>query len=176
VVESAERGCDDETMIRHFANLLLWILPPSRLFWLRRWLLRLSGIVLAPDACICGRGWIYGRGRLQIGAGTWFSPGVVVYTHLDVAVEIGDRCDVGPGVEFVTGSHLIGSAERRAGAGMARAIKVGSGCWIGAHAVILGGVTLGDGVVVAAGAVVTRSVPANVLCAGVPAIEKRTLP
>lgn len=162
-------------MFRHLVNILLWLLPPSRLFGLRRWLLKFAGVELAPDACVCGRGWIYGRGRLRIGAGTWLSPGVIVYTHAEVAVEVGARCDIGPGVEFIPGGHEIGGSERRAGAGTAKAIRIGDGCWLGAGTRVLGGVTLGPGVVVAAGSVVTQDMPGNTLVAGVPGRIKRTL-
>ena len=48
-------------------------------------------------------------------------------------------------------------------------VKIGNKVWIGAHATILPGVTIGDGAVVAAGAVVTKDVPSNVVVAGVPA-------
>ncbi len=48
-------------------------------------------------------------------------------------------------------------------------IRIGRNCWIGAKVTILDGVTLGDGCVVAAGAVVTRSFPENVILGGVPA-------
>ena len=48
-------------------------------------------------------------------------------------------------------------------------ITVGKNVWIGSHSYILAGVTVGDNSVVAAGAVVTRSLPANVVAAGVPA-------
>lgn len=53
--------------------------------------------------------------------------------------------------------------------------KIGSDVWIGANAVILGGVTIGDGAVVAAGAVVTKDVQAGAIVAGVPArlVRKR---
>ncbi|MBJ7326566.1 MAG: hypothetical protein JHC52_04385 [Chthoniobacterales bacterium] len=47
--------------------------------------------------------------------------------------------------------------------------KIGRDVWIGANAVILGGVTIGDGAVVAAGAVVTKDVEAGAVVAGVPA-------
>jgi maltose O-acetyltransferase len=50
-----------------------------------------------------------------------------------------------------------------------RPIAIGSNVWIGARATVLAGVTIGDGVVVAAGSVVTKDVPAGVLVAGVPA-------
>ena len=163
-------------MIRHFVNLLLWLLPPSRLFGFRRACLSGAGVEIGADVAICGRGWIYGRGRLRIGNLSWLSPGVIIYTHLDAEIVIGDRCDIGPGVEFITGSHAIGSTSRRAGEGTALPILVGHGCWIGAGSRILGGVTIGDGVIVAAGAVVTDDVQSDVLVAGVPAVLKRALP
>lgn len=48
-------------------------------------------------------------------------------------------------------------------------VKIGNRVWVGAHATILAGVTVGDNSVIAAGAVVTKDVPANVVVAGVPA-------
>lgn len=161
--------------MRHLLNFILWALPPSRMFAFRRFLLGLAGVVVSKDACFCGRGWIFGRGRLEIGSGTWLSPGVIIHTHRDAFVHIKDRCDIGPGVEFVTGGHELGTAQRRAGKGKAEAIVVEEGCWIGAKALILGGVTIGAGSIVAAGAVVTGDVAPNILVAGVPAREKREL-
>lgn len=163
-------------MIRHFVNVLLAIFPPSRLFALRRWCLRVASVRVADDVCFCGRGWIYGRGELSIGGGTWLSPACVFYTHLGAPIKIGRRCDIGPGVEFVTGGHDIGPGSRRAGAGGAQSIEVGDGCWIGARTIVLGGVRIGDGCVVAAGSVVTVDVPENSFVAGVPAKVKRALP
>ena len=162
-------------MIRHILNFILWALPPTRLFALRRVLLGLAGVAVSKDTCFCGRGWIFGRGRLEIGSGTWLSPGVIIHTHRDAPVHIKDRCDIGPGVEFVTGGHEIGTAQRRAGKGTAEAIVVEAGCWVGAKALILGGVTISAGSIVAAGAVVTRDVPPNTLVAGVSARNKREL-
>lgn len=163
-------------MIRHLVNMLLALLPPSRLFAVRRALLRLAAVEVEDGVSFCGGGWIYGRGRLQVGADTWLSPGAVVYTHVEAPIRIGSRCDVGPEVSFVTGSHELGSPARRAGPGLAQPITIGDGCWIGARSLILGGVTIGPGCVVAAGAVVTKSWPANTLLAGVPAAPKRQLP
>lgn len=163
-------------MLRHLINFLLYVLPPSRMFALRRALLRLAGIDIGIDACVCGGGWIYGRGQLSIGQGTWLSPGTVFHTHADVVILIGDRCDIGPGVHFIPGGHLIGTARRRAGPGTAKPIRVGNGTWIGAGTQILGGAEIGEGSVIAAGAVVTRDIPANTLAAGVPAKVKRELP
>ena len=75
----------------------------------------------------------------------------------------------------MTGSHQTGPSERRAGAGTAKEIVVESGCWIGARVLVLGGVTIGAGSIVAAGAVVTRDVAPNTLVAGVPAVKKKDL-
>lgn len=162
-------------MIRHLLNFILWALPPTRLFGVRRFLLGLSGVVVADDTCFCGRGWIFGRGRLEIGSGTWLSPGVIIHSHRDAPIHIRERCDIGPGVEIVTGGHEVGPSERRAGQGTAEAIVIEAGCWIGARALILGGVTVGAGSIVAAGAVVTDDVAPNTLVAGVPARKKRDL-
>lgn len=162
-------------MLRHLVNFLLAWLPPSRCFALRSQLLRLAAVDLGRHVQFCGRGWIYGRGTLQIGDDTWLSPGMIVYTHVEAAVVIGARCDIGPDVSFITGSHLLGPASRRAGPGTALPIRIGNGCWIGASSRILGGVTIGDGAVVAAGSVVIRDVSANTLVAGVPAVIKREL-
>jgi maltose O-acetyltransferase len=165
-----------DNLIRHFINIVLWFLPPSRLFALRRFCLRLGGVHLANSVSFCGRGWIYGRGVVAIGADTWLSPGVVIHSHVEAPIVIGERCDIGPGVEFIPGGHLIGPPQRRAGPGTALGIKVGAGSWIGAGSRILGGVSIGEGAVVAAGAVVISDVPANTLVAGVPARVKRQLP
>jgi maltose O-acetyltransferase len=162
-------------MLRHIMNCILSGLPPSRLFGLRRLLLRIARVEVGHAASVCGGGWIYGRGVLRVGAESWLSPGVVFHTHLAAPIEVGARCDIGPSVEFVTGGHAIGSPSRRAGPGTAKPIVVSDGCWIGARCLILGGVTVGRGAVVAAGSVVTRDIPEGVLAAGVPAMVKKSL-
>lgn len=162
-------------MFRHLINIFLWFLPPTRMFAFRRLCLRAAGLDLGAQVCFCGRGWVYGRGKVHIGHETWLSPGVTIHSHQEAQIVIGDRCDIGPGVEFIPGSHQFGPSSRRAGLGTARPIRVGSGCWIGAGSIILGGVVIGDGAVIAAGAVVTRSVSADSLVAGVPATPKREL-
>ena len=162
-------------MIRHIINILLWFLPPTRLFALRNFLLRIAGIKLGRNICFCGRSWIYGRGDLLINNDTWISPGAIIFTNESASIKIGARCDIGPGVEFITGSHDIGTSLRRAGNGFAKAIIVEDGVWIGAKSIILGGVTIGSGSIIAAGSLVRFDVPPNTLVAGVPAVVKRSL-
>lgn len=82
---------------------------------------------------------------------------------------IGENVAVGPFTRFVTDTHDLGPPSRRAGASRFDEIVVEDGVWIGAGVTILGGVRFGHGSIVAAGAVVTRDVPANVLVGGVPA-------
>lgn len=162
-------------MLRHIINFILYLLPPSRLFVFRYYLLRIARVQLKENISVCGHGWIFGRGEIIIGANTWISPKVLFYTHINNVIQIGSNCDIGPGVKFVIGSHIIGDKNRRAGIGVSNSISVGNGCWIGANVTILDGVSIGNGCVIAAGSVVTRNVPDNVLFAGVPAVFKKEL-
>ena len=162
-------------MIRHLVNIILYFLPPTRLFLIRRVLLRCAGLNLANSVSFCGRAWIFGRGSLEIACGTWISPGAILYTHNDAKIVIGSKCDIGPDVVFVVGSHLIGDSGRRAGKGTAKSIIVGDGTWIGARVTVLEGVTIGNGCVIAAGSVVHQNIDDNCLAAEVPAKVKRKL-
>jgi maltose O-acetyltransferase len=162
-------------MLRHLVNIILYYLPPTRLFSLRRLFLKLSGTFINKNAKFSGRSWIYGRGKLTIEKNTWLSPGVVFYTHIDSEIFIGKNCDIGPDVKFIIGSHEIGPSKRRAGKGTSNPIIIHEGCWIGANAIILEGVTVGKGSIIAAGAVVNKDIKENILVAGVPSIFKKNL-
>lgn len=80
---------------------------------------------------------------------------------------IGDNTIFAPGVKIISANHdkLDYSKHDK----KINPIKIGCQCWIGTNAVILPGVTLGDNVIVGAGAVVTKSFPSNVIIGGVPA-------
>lgn len=82
-------------------------------------------------------------------------------------IELGDDCMIGHQVVIATLNHDL-MPERRASMIPAK-VTLGRNVWVGAHATILPGVTIGDNSVVAAGAVVTKDVPANCVAAGVPA-------
>ncbi|WP_404714006.1 sugar O-acetyltransferase [Sphingomonas sp. MMS24-J13] len=83
-------------------------------------------------------------------------------------IEIGDDVMIGPNVSLLTSSHLIEPSRRRDHV-IARPIVIGRNVWIAAGVSVIGGVTIGENSVVAAGSVVTRDVPANVLAGGNPA-------
>jgi maltose O-acetyltransferase len=91
-------------------------------------------------------------------------------------VTIGDYVHVGPQVMFGTSSHHPGNSLARAGAVSLAPLVVCAGCWIGARAILLPGVQVGEGCVVGAGAVVTRDCQPHGLYAGVPARRIRDLP
>jgi acetyltransferase-like isoleucine patch superfamily enzyme len=85
-------------------------------------------------------------------------------------VGIGSDNMFGPGVYITDSNHTLSSGQRFADGPMDLGkVLIGNGCWIGAKAIILKDVTLGDCCVVAAGAVVTRSFPSGSVVAGVPA-------
>lgn len=89
---------------------------------------------------------------------------------LDVAeVIIGDNCMIAPMVGIYTATHPVDPDQRNGGLEYAKPITIGHSCWIGSNAVINPGVTLGDNVVVASGAIVTKSFSSNVVIGGNPA-------
>lgn len=89
---------------------------------------------------------------------------------LDVCpIHIGRNVMLGPRVSLVTPEHPINPVERNSGLEFGRPITIGDNCWLGADVTVIGGVTLGDNVVVGAGSVVTKSFDDNVVIAGNPA-------
>lgn len=102
------------------------------------------------------------------------------------SIVIGNDVLIAPGVQMNTASHPTRLSERLTPdwnqvsgeyrwCTFAKPIIVGDGCWIGANATIIGGVTIGDGAVVVAGAVVTKDVEPNTMVGGVPARKIKNL-
>ena len=82
-------------------------------------------------------------------------------------IEIGDGALIGHGVVLATLNHDFAPENRSTL--HPSAIKIGKNVWIGSNATVLPGVSIGDVAIVAAGAVVTRDIPAKTIAAGVPA-------
>ena len=89
-------------------------------------------------------------------------------------LDIGDEVMIGPNVSLITSGHPIEPSRRR-GSVVAKPIVIERNVWISAGATIIGGVTVGENSVVAAGAVVTRDVPPNTLVGGNPARVIRSI-
>ena len=74
-----------------------------------------------------------------------------------------------PNTSIITVNHPLSPSKRRQHIGQAKPVNIGRDVWIGANCTILPGVTIGNNVVIAAGAVVTKNVPDNCVAGGVPA-------
>lgn len=109
-------------------------------------------------------------GRLVVGNHVGFNDGANVFADEEIVIE--DDVAIG---DFVS-IHDTDFHELAPGMGVRRVpVHVGRNAWIGRNAVIMPGVTIGAHAVVAAGAVVTRDVPAHSVVGGVPARVLRTL-
>lgn len=86
----------------------------------------------------------------------------------DTHIYIGDYTMIAPNVTIATAGHPINPELREKAYQFNRSVRVGRNCWIGAGAVLLPGVTIGDNTVIGAGSVVTKDIPANVVAVGNP--------
>lgn len=124
------------------------------------------------------------EGLLRIGRGTYGPINIERYEGSDAKVEIGRYCSISKGVRFVTGGihppDWVSTYPFRIKFGKPEAyrdglpcskgpITIGSDVWIGTDALILSGVNVGDGAIIAARSVVTRDIPPYAIVAGVPA-------
>lgn len=110
---------------------------------------------------------VYFYQNFSIGKNCWLGKNFTI--EGDGQVTIGDNCDFGPEVTMLTGGHLIGNHNRRAGEGKIFSVRIGNGCWVGARSTFVGTVKVDDGSVVAAAACVVKDVPSDTLVGGVPA-------
>ena len=96
---------------------------------------------------------------------------------LDIApVIIGNNVMIGPNTLITTVNHPLNAKERRNHMAVATPVTIGNDVWIGGNVTILPGVTIGDRAVIAAGAVVTKDIPAKTVAGGVPAKVIKELP
>ncbi len=109
-------------------------------------------------------------GSITLGRMVWvsFAASGGCYIQGNNGIQIGDDTIFAPGVKIISANH---SKRDHSKWDYSEPIRIGKRCWIGANAVILPGVQLGDDVTVAAGAVVTKSFTDGCVVAGVPAIE-----
>ena len=86
----------------------------------------------------------------------------------DTDIYVGDYTMFGPNVTVATAGHPILPALREQVYQYNMPVFIGRNCWIGAGAILLPGVHIGDGTVIGAGSVVTKDIPANVVAVGNP--------
>lgn len=132
-------------------------------------LMRMRGARVGKDIKILPGVWIDRFSGLQIGDEVSVATGVVITTA--GGVNIGDHCMIGYRAVLLSAHHVIPPGRkpmRYAGARFAPLV-VERDAWIGAGAVLLGGVTVGEGAVIGANALVNRDIPPFAVAAGVPA-------
>lgn len=158
-------------------KFLAAMLPPYVGSRLRTAILRSAGFRIGHGTIFFGLPRFTGKrdmyDMLVIGETCLFNVGC--FFDLGGPIHIADRAGLGQEVMVLTTTHKIGSSARRAGDEYTKPVRIGEGVWIGSRAVILPGVTIGHGAVVAAGAVVVKDVTANSVVAGVPAKVLRYL-
>lgn len=132
---------------------------------------RRHGKLLLGDKANVGQGVVlhaYG-GCIEVGRNVTIGPYSVIYGH--GGVTIGDDTLIAMHCRIVSSNHDIPSPQFtiRSQPDVPLSVKIGRDVWLGAGATVLGGVEIGDGCVVAAGAVVTKSLPPYAIALGVPA-------
>ena len=109
--------------------------------------------------------------NISLGDQVYLNAGCVI---LDTApVTIGSRSMLGPGVHIYCAEHDHDPERRAAGWEIAKPVTLGADVWIGGGAILLPGVSIGDGAIVGAGSIVTRDVAAGQTVVGNPARARR---
>lgn len=119
--------------------------------------------------------------RIKDGATFWFPRGIRIGRHVTInegvfldgygGLEIGDNCRIAHGCSFISEDHVFTdpSVPIRMQGKVAARIVIGADVWLGTGAKVLKGVTIGDGCVIGAGAVVTRDLAPFSIAVGIPA-------
>jgi acetyltransferase-like isoleucine patch superfamily enzyme len=110
--------------------------------------------------------------NISVGHNVFINQGCSLLDIGGIAIE--DDVMIGPNVSLITAGHPLDPRRRRRQI-VAAPICIRRNAWLGAGASVLGGVTIGENSVVAAGAVVTNDVPEGTLVAGVPARVLRSV-
>jgi maltose O-acetyltransferase len=160
--------------IRYCTNHIISRVP---IYWVRHgWYRHALGWTIGPGAAIMMHQAVLMGGRrsakMVVGAGSVINPECFLYTM--GGIYIGANVSISRGVWLVTGSHDVADPNFRT---VYAPISIRDHVWIGVRATIQAGVTIGEGAVVMAGAVVTRDVEPYAMVGGVPArvIQMRPL-
>lgn len=159
--------------ISNIGWVLMDVMPPM----IRNFIFRVFLASYGSGSMIDYRTYIRYMSKVQIGNGTTINRGcrmLASHFHKDVKIVIGNHVAIAPEVCILAAGH---DHKKRSLPDTAASITVGDYTWIGARSIILQGVTIGEGAVIAAGSVVSRDVPPYSIAAGIPAkvIKKRCI-
>ena len=153
-----------------FVQVLLFALPRyPALNWVKARFLGLMGARIGRRPTFYPGVWIApGRG-LVVGDDVDFALGTLIVSN--GGVTIGSRVLIGYRTQILSGNHVVPQRPGRIfGAGHERKpVTIGDDVWIGGNCMIMPGVTIGEGAIVAGGSVVTKDVEPFAIVGGVPA-------
>lgn len=144
-------------------------------YFITKWF-KLQGVDIAPNAYISRRGFVrLGKGKLILEEYAQINPHCFLL-NFDT-IKIGKNSTLAYQVMILTSANPNSPYNRLSELypPTHAPVVIGDNVWVGARAVILPGVKIGNNVVVAAGSVVTKDIPDNRLVAGVPAIVKKQI-
>ena len=173
VDRDADRISIGTALLNFVAETVMATLPHDSISCrLKRGLLRFRGARIGRHVKLWRDVWVDHYPKLTIGEHVTLGKSVMLICGGEVS--IGDNCMIGHGSQIISVGHRIptlasGESMRFSGPDAAP-ITLEEDVWIGASAIVLPGTTIGRGTVVAAGAVVTGDLPANVIAGGVPAV------
>jgi len=129
--------------------------------------MRFSGLTMINDGCYFNAD----GGSITVGNWTAFNIGGHINASCGGNIVIGAHCPIGPGVVMRTANHCFEkkNVHIQEQGHQIGDIVIEDDCWIGANAIILGGVHIGKGAIIGAGAVVTKDIPSMAIAVGVPA-------
>ncbi len=153
----------------------VWLIGLLTNWWPENtWSCRVRGFFLRGFLGRCGAGFAIGKDyqlnfshRLVVGDSCYIARNAWIQAMGEVTLE--DEVVCGPYVVIASTNHRFAGDSTVGGGNDPEPIHIGRGTWIGARVVITAGVTIGRGNLIAAGAVVTRDTPDNVIVGGVPA-------
>lgn len=161
-----------ELYLQILENLISWessVSTPGTSSWLRKQCLQAMGVKLTGEAVWVGENTKFiNPDRLTLGDNVCIGESSVLASYAPVS--IGDNFLSGVGLYINSGSHDVDTLKPSHAP-----ITIGDRVWCGMRVTICAGVTIGNDVVIGAGAVVTRSIPDGWLAVGVPAKPIRVL-
>ena len=145
---------------------------PTPLHCWRSFLLRLFGAKIGKGCHIYPKAKVWAPWNLVMKDYAGIANDVTCYNM--AKVELGYKAVISQGVNLCTGTHDYESPNFQL---VAKPIKIGDKAWVSAEAFVHPGVTIGEGAVIGARSVVTKDMPAWMVCAGVPckAIKERKI-